>query len=67
MGGFRHIVTREEIVVRLAYDIAQPPEATFPGSRWDDAEIRAHAIHAARKMLGLLYEAWLPGLEVGFE
>jgi len=60
--GFRPTVTREEIVVRLAYDIAQPPEVACPDPRWDDPEIRTQAIHEAREALRPLYEAWVPRL-----
>jgi hypothetical protein len=62
--GLRPTVTREEIVVRLAYDIAQPPEVNFPAPRWDDPETRAQAIRAAREALGPLYKVWVPGFDL---
>jgi hypothetical protein len=62
-SGARPTTIREEIVIRLAYDIAQPPEFDSPDPRWDDAEIRTIAILAARETLAPLYEEWVPGFD----
>jgi hypothetical protein len=61
--GYRPTISREEIVVRLAYDIAQPPEFDSPDPRWDDLEIRTMAILSARETLAPLYEEWVPGFD----
>jgi hypothetical protein len=58
--GYRPTTSREEIVVRLAYDVAQPPEFDSPDPRWDDLEIRTMAILSAREALASLYEEWVP-------
>jgi len=58
--GVRPTVSREDIIVRLAFDIAQPPEVVFVEPRWDDPEIRMQAIHAAEEALRPLYRAWVP-------
>jgi hypothetical protein len=57
----RPAASREEICVRLAYDLAQPPEVACPDPRWDDPEIRAMAVLAVRETLLPLYEDWVPG------
>jgi hypothetical protein len=61
--GYRPTISREEIVVRLAYDIAEPPEFDSPDPRWDDLEIRTMAILSARETLASLYEEWVPGFD----
>jgi hypothetical protein len=66
--GYRPTTSRKEIVVRLAYDLAQPPEFESPDPRWDDREIRTMAILAATKALAPVYEGWVPGFDTrGFE
>jgi hypothetical protein len=62
--GYRPTLSRAEIVVRLAYDIAQPPDFDSPDPRWDDLEIRTMAILSAREALASLYEKWVPGFDV---
>jgi hypothetical protein len=59
----RPTTSREEIIVRLAYDLTQPTECDSPHLRWDDAEIRTMAILAARETLEPLYEEWVPGFD----
>jgi hypothetical protein len=59
--GYQPTVTREEIVLRLAYDLAQPPEFALADDRWDDVDLRTRAIRAVRETLKPLYEAWIPG------
>ena len=55
----------EEIVIRLAYDLAQPAELESPDPRWDDVEIRTTAILAATEALVPLYAEWVPGFDAG--
>jgi hypothetical protein len=59
-AGCRPTRTREEIIVRLACDLAEPPECDSADPRWDDVEIRNVAILAARETLVPLYEEWVP-------
>jgi len=59
--GYRPTLTREEIVLRLAYDLAQPPEFALADDRWDDVDLRTRAIQAAQETLKPLYETWIPG------
>jgi hypothetical protein len=61
--GYRPTTSREEIIVRLAYDLTQPTECDSPHLRWDDAEIRTMAILAATEALAPLYEEWVPGFD----
>jgi hypothetical protein len=61
--GGRPTATREDIVVRLAYDLAQfsGPDTTDP--QWDDPDIQQTALQAARQALMPLYHAWVPGFD----
>jgi hypothetical protein len=63
--GYRPTTSREEIVIRLAYDLAQPAESDSPDPQWDDVEIRTMAILAAKEALAPLYEEWVPGFDAG--
>jgi hypothetical protein len=63
--GYRPTTSREEIIIRLAYDLTQPPEFDSPDPRWDDVEIRTMAILAATEALAPLYAEWVPGFDAG--
>ena len=63
LARFRPATTREEIIVRVAYDLANEPGREQAGERWDDVELRKNAINAARDALASLYEQWLPESE----
>jgi hypothetical protein len=58
--GDRPATTREEIIVRIAYDLMHNPLQELVGERWDDVELRKNAIRAARETLAPLYEEWIP-------
>ena len=60
--GYRPTLTREEIVLRLAYDLAQPPECASADDRWDDGDLRTRAIQARTGDA----EAALRGMDSGF-
>jgi hypothetical protein len=56
LARYRPATTREEIIVRVAYDLVHEPVPEFTGERWDDVELRKNAINAARDALAPLYE-----------
>jgi hypothetical protein len=57
--GYRPSVTREDIIVRIAYDLVHEPLQELAGERWDDVELRKSAIRASKDALAPLYEEWL--------
>ena len=63
LARYRPATTREEIIVRVAYDLVHEPVPEFTGERWDDVSLRKHAISAARDALAPLYEEWIPEFE----
>jgi hypothetical protein len=54
LARYRPATTREEIIVRVAYDLMHEPVPDFMGERWDDVELRKNAINAARDALAPL-------------
>jgi hypothetical protein len=58
LARYRPATTREEIIVRVAYDLVHEPLPELAGERWDDVELRKNAVQAAREALAPLYEEW---------
>lgn len=63
LARYRPATTREEVIVRVAYDLAYEPVREFAGERWDAVESRKNAIEAARDALAPAYEEWTPQTE----
>jgi hypothetical protein len=63
LARYRPATCREDIIVRVAYDLMREPMPEFTGERWDDVEWRKHAVNAARDALAPLYEEWVPEFE----
>jgi hypothetical protein len=53
-AGGRPTASREDIVIRLAYDLTQSSRSDIADPRWDDPEIQQTAILAARQALAPL-------------
>jgi hypothetical protein len=64
-AGGRPVSSRDDIVIRLAYDLALSAGVNSPDPQWDDPEVQNAAILAAGQTLVPLYQAWTPRFDDG--
>jgi hypothetical protein len=56
--GLRSTISRDDLNVRLAYELAQPEEYSFSVARWDVPHFRSELYKAAKQELDRLTEKW---------
>ncbi len=56
--GLRATTTRDDLDVRLAYELAEPELWHFGEARWDEPSFRYAAYEAAKRTLDELTEQW---------
>jgi hypothetical protein len=56
--GLRSTITRDDLDVRLAYELAQPATWSFTDARWDEPDFRSKLYKAAKEELDRLTEEW---------
>ena len=57
--GFRPTNSRDDLTVRLAYELAQPERYSFDDARWDVPHFRYRLYEAAKHELDRLTEEWV--------
>lgn len=58
VAGFRPTYTREDLVARLAYELAQPEKWDFDDARWDVPDFRFKVYEAAKSAVERLANRW---------
>jgi hypothetical protein len=56
--GVRATTSRDDLNVRLAYELAHPNTHSFSDARWDVPHFRSRLYNAAKKQLDRLTEEW---------
>jgi hypothetical protein len=56
--GLRSTVSRDDLNVRLAYELAQPEKHSFSYARWDVPQFRSELYKAATQEVDRLTEQW---------
>jgi hypothetical protein len=57
--GLRSTISREDLNLRLAYELAQPKLHSIPVARWDEPSFRSKLYKAAKQGLDRLTEQWV--------
>ena len=58
-NGFRSATSRDDLNVRLAYELAQPARYDFDEARWDVPSFRSKVYYEAKKKVDGLVEKWV--------
>ena len=56
--GLRSTISREDLNVRLAYELAEPESYSFTVARWDEPHFRSEVYKVAKQELDRLTEQW---------
>jgi hypothetical protein len=60
--GIRACVSKDDLAVRLAYELAEPERYSFSEARWSTPRFRNRSYEAAKQALDTLTEKWAPGI-----
>ena len=58
-NGFRATTSRDDLNVRLAYELAQPATYDFGEARWDVPDFRSKVYYEAKQKVDGLVEKWV--------
>jgi hypothetical protein len=57
-NGFRSTISRDDLKVRLAYELAEPANFDFGEARWDVPDFRTKLYNEAKQQLDRLAKKW---------